>query len=71
MYDEANTRIQFARMPFDLGDDAAGFCPTPGLIGEVRIGSAALRSAAAQSGASADGRSFLAGCGSLAIVLRI
>src|ERR1700731_3823190 len=26
------------RLPFDLGDDAAGFCPTPGLIGEVRIG---------------------------------
>ena len=35
---KADTRIEFARMPFDLGDDAAGFCPTPGLIGEVRIG---------------------------------
>src|SRR4030081_2795967 len=31
-------RIEFACMPFDLVDDAAGFCPTPGLIGEVHIG---------------------------------
>ena len=23
-------------MPFDLGDDTAGFCPASGLIGEVR-----------------------------------
>src|SRR5580704_5823060 len=36
--DESNARIKFAQMPFDLGDDAAGFCPTPSLIGEVRIG---------------------------------
>ncbi len=24
-------------MPFDLGDDAAGFCPASGLVGEVRV----------------------------------
>src|SRR3984893_14667881 len=35
---KADTRIKFARMPFDLGDDPAGFCPSPGLIGEVGIG---------------------------------
>ena len=27
---EADARIQFARMPFDLGDDATGLCPTCG-----------------------------------------
>src|ERR1700730_17384365 len=37
-HDEADTRIKFARMPFDLGDDPAGFCPTSRLIGGVCIG---------------------------------
>src|ERR1700757_3353862 len=39
-HDEADTRIEFARMPFDLGDDAAWLRPASRLIGEVRIGTA-------------------------------
>jgi hypothetical protein len=35
--DKADARVKFARMPFDLGDDTAGFCPASGLIGEVRL----------------------------------
>jgi hypothetical protein len=35
---KAETRIEFARMPFDLGDDAARFQPAPGLIDEICIG---------------------------------
>jgi hypothetical protein len=38
--DEADTRIEFARMPFDLGDHPARYRPASGLIGEARIGSA-------------------------------
>jgi hypothetical protein len=30
--DEANAWIKFARMPFDLGDDAARLCPASRLI---------------------------------------
>ena len=38
--DEAYARVEFARMPFDLGDDATRPRPGSGLIGEVRIGTA-------------------------------
>ena len=34
---EADARIQFARMPFDLGNHAGGLCPTCGLIAEARV----------------------------------
>src|SRR5262249_9498736 len=37
-HDEADARIKFARMPFDLGDDAAALCPASGLISEICIG---------------------------------
>jgi hypothetical protein len=46
--DEANTRIQFARMPFDLGDDTAWLCPTSSLIGEVRVGAPDVKGGAAE-----------------------
>ncbi len=36
--DKADARIEFARTPFDLGDDAARFRPASCLIIEVRIG---------------------------------
>jgi hypothetical protein len=36
--DEADARIEFAWMPFHLGDDAARLRPASRLIGEVRIG---------------------------------
>jgi hypothetical protein len=36
--DEADARIKFAWMPFDLGNDAARPCPASRLIGEVCIG---------------------------------
>jgi hypothetical protein len=36
--DEADARIEFARMPFDLGDDAARPRPGPRLIGKICIG---------------------------------
>jgi len=35
--DESNARIKLARMPFNLGDDAARLRPASGLIGEGRI----------------------------------
>jgi len=34
---EADARIQFAQMPFDLGNHAAGLCPTCGPIAEARL----------------------------------
>jgi len=37
-HDEADARIEFAGMPFDLGDDTARLRPASGLIGEVCIG---------------------------------
>src|SRR5262249_26749085 len=36
-HDEADTRIKFSGMPFDLGDDSARLCPASGLIGEICI----------------------------------
>ena len=45
--DEADTWIKFARMPFDLGDDAARLGPTGGPIAEVRVASAHLLSVSA------------------------
>ena len=38
--DEADARVEFARMPFHLGDDATRLRPGSGLMGEVRIGTA-------------------------------
>jgi hypothetical protein len=35
---EADTRIEFARMPFDLGDAPARLSPASGLIGVICIG---------------------------------
>src|SRR5271166_4387148 len=35
--DEADARVKFARMPFDLGDDATLLRPASRLIGKVRI----------------------------------
>ena len=40
--DEAYARVEFARMPFDLGDDTARFRPGSGLIDEVRVEAAHL-----------------------------
>src|ERR1700730_822045 len=34
---KADTRIEFARMPFDLGNHPAWFPPASGLIGEIRV----------------------------------
>ena len=34
-HDEADARIQFARMPFDLGDHPARLGPASGLIAEI------------------------------------
>jgi hypothetical protein len=34
---KADARIEFARMPFDLGDDPARLRPAPGLIGEIGV----------------------------------
>jgi hypothetical protein len=47
--DETDARVKFARMPFDLGDDAARLRPGSGLMGSHRNG--ALRSADARPGA--------------------
>src|SRR5262245_11388432 len=41
-HDEADTRIKFSGMPFDLGDDSARLCPASRLIGEIRIGTPRL-----------------------------
>jgi hypothetical protein len=38
--DESYARVEFARMLFDLGDDATRLRPGFGLMGEVRIGTA-------------------------------
>jgi len=35
--DEADPRIKLARIPFDLGDDAAELVPASGLIAEVGV----------------------------------
>jgi hypothetical protein len=37
-HDESDARIEFARMPFDLGDDPARLRPASGLIGEIGVG---------------------------------
>src|SRR4030081_1399298 len=34
---KADTRIEFARMPFDLGDDPARLRPASDLIGEIGV----------------------------------
>ena len=36
-HDKPDPGIEFARMPLDLGDDAAGFGPTGRLIAKVRV----------------------------------
>ena len=36
-YNEADPWIKFTRMPFDLGDNPAGSCPTGGPVAEVRV----------------------------------
>jgi hypothetical protein len=58
-HDEANTRVKFARMPLDLGDDTSRFRPASGLIVEVRIGTPHF---IRRTGGSTSSQSSLARC---------
>jgi hypothetical protein len=47
--DEAESRIEFAQMPFDLGDDPGRPRPASGLIGKVRVESPDIVGRAAET----------------------
>ena len=59
-HDEAETRVQLAWIPLDLGHDAAWLAPTLRLIAEASVGSREPHATVARPGASAGSRSCAA-----------